>query len=905
MKRSLGVVALLALAVAARAQSPSADWRTLSTPHFRVHFPAQYEAWSTRAASRLEGIREAVVKEVGYDPAQVIDVVITNPAAAANGYAWPLLDAPRIVLFAQAPGPDDQIGGFSNWIDLLAVHEVTHIVHMLRPSRNPARRIVERVVLPLNPITLDAPRWVLEGYATVVEGRLTGAGRPSSTIRAVILRKWAMSGRLPSYSQLNSDTRFLGMSMAYLAGSAFLEWLEARSGPESLRRLWARMTARQKRSFNEAFIGVFGESPSRLYGQFAAELTASAVVVNRASELREGELWQETTRGSGDPAVSPDGSLIAVVVREQRKPATLKIWSTLPQDEEERKFQKRLAKILERDPHDFPPLRKKPLPRKPIHMLTRPDGGDIESPRWTRDGKSIVYSHRQPDREGFLHYDLFRWTPQSGQNERLTHLADVSEADPFPDGRSAIAVRSRIGFSQLVIVDLESGHIRAVTEPSIERVYSHPRIHADGKRVVYVVNEDSQWQLRECEALDCGGSPPLSRSFGNASSPEWSGDDIVATFSRGGFAEIYRNDRPLTRSSGGAFQPAPSIDGRLFFMALEPDGFVVRVIDPKEPAAEPPPFDRALVPALPPEPGQATRFESATLPPAKPYGIGRQELTWLIGEQRAVSQSAAEIGFRLGDLIGRLDTLALASFGSKDGQRGVAIATAWRRWPVSVSAHVFTAEDSRIERNGIEVRGSWTGHASRSVFSIDAGALAGKPLDLGFIRTSLRTRQILGSWRTDQAVQLGAEEGSLTHGRAIVDVNVRRNRSRISVRFRRDYTRDEPMEIGGLPSSIVPDSAFATRVFEPAFATDTLRGMRYEGRRVEVTMPILPATLFYQRHRADRRDISLAGLEVAMNAEASPLLRLPGFDFTAGVARVLDDILKGKTRWWFGLRWRP
>ena len=69
-------------------------------------------------------------------------------------------------------------------------------------------------VLPLNPITLAAPRWVIEGYATVVEGRLTGSGRPASSIRAAILRKWAVSGRLPSYSQLDSDRRFAGMSMA-------------------------------------------------------------------------------------------------------------------------------------------------------------------------------------------------------------------------------------------------------------------------------------------------------------------------------------------------------------------------------------------------------------------------------------------------------------------------------------------------------------------------------------------------------------------------------------------------------------------------------------------------------------------------------------------------------------------
>src|SRR5437868_7134739 len=133
----------LILCVPAFAQGPDAAWRTISTPHFRIHFPAEDEAWAGRVAGDIESVRADVV---------------------------------------------------------------------------------------------------LEGYATVVEGRITGSGRPAGSLRAAILRKWAVSGRLPSYAQLNADRRFLGMSMAYLVGSAYLEWLEQRGGPESLRHLWARMT---------------------------------------------------------------------------------------------------------------------------------------------------------------------------------------------------------------------------------------------------------------------------------------------------------------------------------------------------------------------------------------------------------------------------------------------------------------------------------------------------------------------------------------------------------------------------------------------------------------------------------------------------------------------------------------
>ena len=609
MPRLSRLFVLLAIASAAHAQGPSAQWRTITTAHFRVHYPAPYETWATVAASRLESIRSAVTKEVGFEPPQTIDVVVENPIAQANGAAYSLLDTPRIVFFTDPPAPDEQIGAYGTWFDLLATHEVTHIVHLLRPSRNPAERIFERLILPLAPITLDGPRWVLEGYATVVEGRLTGAGRPPSTMRAVILREWASTGRMPSYSQLNSDTRFLGMSMAYLAGSAYLEWLERRTGEGSLRRLWARMTARQRRTFPAAFVGVFGDSPERLYGRFVAELTSSAIAVNRASELREGELWQETARDSGDPAVSPDGSQIAIVVRPRNEPPRIVILSTAPPDEERAKFEERIAGIIRRDPEDVAPVSAKPLPRKILHSFRVPDGGDIETPRWTRGG-SILYTHRQPDREGFLHRDLFLWNPSAAENRRVTHFADVSDADPFPDGQSAIAVRSRYGLTQLVRVELGTGAVSALTEPSLERVYSHPRVSRDGTQIAYVAHSSGGW----ARCSRCRRRPRVADRLSDAvniASPEWSGDDIIATILSGGFAELYRvsadgSQQPLTRSSGGALQPAPDLDGRVFFMGLDPDGFVVRVIDGKTPAPAPPPYDPTLVPAVPPlDPGAA------------------------------------------------------------------------------------------------------------------------------------------------------------------------------------------------------------------------------------------------------------------------------------------------------------
>jgi hypothetical protein len=888
--------ALLAVLLAAplQAQSPSADWMTITTPHFRVHYPRDYEEWATRAARRLESVRTIVSEEIGFVPSQTIDVLIVNPVAQPNGVAWPLLDTPRMIFFAEPPGPEEQIGAYGHWIDLLAIHETAHLVHMLRPSRNPLQRMLERSVFPLNPITLRAPRWVLEGYATVIEGRLTGSGRPHSTVRALILRRWAESGRLPSYRQLNSDQRFLGMSMAYLMGSAYLEWLEERSGPDSLRNLWARMTARHRRSFDEAFIGVFGDRPDRLYGRFVAELTASAMAIDRASEYVEGELFQETPRASGDPAVSPDGTRIAFVVRDREKPQRLVIWSTAAPDDEEKKYQERLAKILERDPEDVAPVRTRPLPRKAIHSLVMPDGGDIDEPSWMPDGESILFAHRMPDTEGFLHFDLFQWTPGTGNLRRITRLADVKSPDPLPGGRTAIAVRSRYGASQLVSVDLATGAVTPESEASIDIVYTQPRVSPDGSRQAWVAHREGGWKLFvDGEHLVLPGDP---------AAPAWlSNDELIVTLYSGGFAELHRvslngDSTVVTRSRGGAFQPTPTTGGRVFFMSLNPDGYVLRLLPSLESAPRPPALagDLSLVPAVP-------RPQPAPVPPlpetdvtARRYGIGRQEPAWLMSQSLTPGYRSTELGLRLGDVAGRLNTLLVGALGSGDAPEGGALMTAWRGWPVTLQAHLYSAGD---DGDGIEARGSWTRRFPLARLSVEGGALSD---DLLFGAVTLSTWQVAGTSRFEQTIA-GEVDGA--HRRARAALGYRQGAFRVGASYQLD--RGEIVSLGGPGSSILPRSAYARRVLDPALPVALLQGDDYDGWRIETRVPQLPFTFFYQRHELAASRVSLVGGEIAWNAPPNPILKTPGLELTLGAARILDGLPEEETNVWIAMRWRP
>ena len=148
--------------------------------------------------------------------------------------------------------------------------------------------------------------------------------------------------------------------------------------------------------------------------------------------------------------------------------------------------------------------------------MTR-DGEEPFTPRWLPSGRAILYVRFETDGEGFLHPDLFRWDPESGNVRRLTRFADVREADPSPAGRWAIAVRDQNGFSQLVRVELATGAVSEITRPSVAEVVAQPRVSPDGARVAFVGDRGGTWMLTVRELADgcekaSSGRRPARRS---------------------------------------------------------------------------------------------------------------------------------------------------------------------------------------------------------------------------------------------------------------------------------------------------------------------------------------------------------------------------------------------------------
>ncbi len=938
------------------AAPPSADWQTLETERFRVHFPGELESWARKAAARAEAVADEVHEWVGFTPDSPVDVIIADPFNQPNGMALPLTGRARMLLFTTPPAADSVIGNYSDWPELLLIHEHVHLAHLSRPVRRSFDRFRGQLWLPAAVMPLmQSPMWVIEGYATWLEGELTGSGRPNSDLRASLIRQWAREGRLPNYGQLSGtlgqdwDSRL----RAYLVGSAYFEWLAERESPQAFRDVWARQTAHTRRDFNEAFGGVFGASPAELYQRFMAETVHAALRAESVFADREvrGELWQAFGHRLGAPAVSPAGDRVAVVEYSNNEPAGLRVYRLDDNAERFEKWREAEEKKVEKDPDDVMAVRPRSLPREALHSLPAPEGRDVHDPRWI-DENSILFTRLSTDAHGFASSDLFRWHLDRNRVERITEGGRLHRADPAPDGRWAVAVRYRHGYSELVRVDLADGRIQSLSEASTNLVHDQPRIHPDGQVVAYLSHAAGHWSLRlkdlnsgeEALALDAGPSSFLAQ-------PAWSADGVLY-FSRGRFGYIgvdrwqegMADSQPVTVSVQAALapQPIPGTDALLYLqpgpsghdlMRVE-NGSDIRPGWPLESMETASPIGRQPVPLQlrAPDPSDA---------PARSYGRGPQFATGLMSGRWTRSETALDLGVKGGDLIGRTDWLAAASLSSRESENGALLAGSWRGWPIDLTAAAFhQVSDPSQQRDAADteaMRQRQTGllmgleadrRAGRFRNGVSAGlalsevSLAGDDYrrDWSWLQAGSQWQRQRGSRRSQAGLGLSAVEGrtegeswSLRRGHFSLAAGRQGMAGLALSRVSLDDAGNsgERLVLGGQPGLTSTARTQPERIFEPAVPLGLLIGQEYEGQSFFLRNRSNTARLFYRRHRmgeesADEGDwLVLRGFEIGggLTDTRLPLPELRGVRLEAGVALIQDNPLPDRTRAWVNLRY--
>lgn len=714
---------------------PHAAWRTLETPHFVAHFPAELEGWTRAAIGRIEDQRDAVRRLVGWAPRGRVTVLVADPYNDANGSAYPFLREPAVFLWPVPASPRDQTGD-ARWAELLTVHEFAHVAHLARPTRNPLRRTLASL-LPTNvgPIGPHTPRWVWEGYATYVEGALTGRGRPYGVWRPAFLRQWAIEGRLPTYAAVSGGGGFAAGSFAYLAGSAYFEWLVAQRGDSSAPALWRRMTARTTRSFDAAFAGVFPGTPAELYARWSGQVTAEAVAAERAlrdAGLVEGALVQRLRGATGDPAVSRDGERVALEVREPGRASRIVIWRTGPEPRDSardaaaaraRDRQRRL------DPEDVAAVPYLPPSKRALATLTARDGRSFRAPRWFADARRLLVERDEPLADGTLRPDLWTWDSERDALRRVTRGAAVRDADPSPDGRSAIATRCVRGWCDLVAVDLVTGVVRTLVAGSTDRTFARPRWSHDGRRFAVAEQRTGRWTVT-VGSIDAPGERHAIAPEDGASRYEPAfaagSDALFVTSEASGVPNVERIDlttRRVTtwsRVTGAAFAPEPiGTTGDLYALTLRSSGFDLRRFargDSTRPAqsAALAPTTRVATGAgaeaaanavARRPPARTDTFTLALLAPSTSYGFGRRAASLVPAGAYSADGHTVAGAFTTSDPIGRLTTVLTGAAGEPATWRGGALSAALRVLPTTIEGQLFGAAQ-RIGTSRFAARGA-------------------------------------------------------------------------------------------------------------------------------------------------------------------------------------------------------
>lgn len=544
---------------------PDESWRTLDTEHFRVTFPERLEDLARRAADRAEWAHARLSELFVRGPQGTIDLVITDHVDVSNGYATPF-PSNRIVLYARPPVDSFLLGYFDDWMELLIVHELTHIFHLDRRGRYSVRGLFGRIPVPVFGFpAITTPLWVIEGIATWYESAMTGEGRVLGTYHNMVLRTAALEGRFESIGQAGGwSPQWPGGLRAYIFGSMFFEHLMRKYGRdrmsafvEAVEGQWIpyRLDAAGKEAFGASLSNEWNEW-SKAWRDSVEGLDAR---LSRFGAISNPERLTDGARYALYPQVSPDGS--ALVYRRS-------------------------------DGRSDPRL-----------ISSAPDGGGESTVTRIRGGR-FAFTPRGDVLVGQLEYagryrlfsDIYRVT-RDGVMDRLTHGARLTAPSAGPRDR-AVAVSEGDGASGLAQVDTRTGAVETLVHPEIGVYWAFPSVSPDGQRIAA-----TRWigGNHDVVLLDANGSFVSQVTHDRAMdfAPAWSADGqwLVWSSDRTGILNVFaaRVDggqaKPpvmLTNVRTGAAWPSVDPSGQwLYFSGYHVDGWEIERI-PFNPAAAPP-----------------------------------------------------------------------------------------------------------------------------------------------------------------------------------------------------------------------------------------------------------------------------------------------------------------------------
>ncbi|WP_105173082.1 TolB family protein [Pseudoalteromonas sp. T1lg24] len=934
MKKSL-----LSLMVAASfATSANDNWQTIETENFKVHFPKAYQSWATSAANELEVVREKVKEQQNRVLEKQVDVIVFDPYNQSNGFAIPSSVDPMMAFFATPPQSDTVISNSSGWQQLLVLHEYVHLVHLAQPTRSEWRQKLRNFSSAYDIAHNPTPRWAAEGYATLLESQMTGRGRLHDNYVESLITQFAKEGSLPSYSQLSEeDGGYMAGSMAYLVGVRFLQWLEHNYSKEQLDAVWTRMQAVKKRDFDSAFTGVFLEKPSKLYRRFVAEYTHKALTQEANQTALETKRWFDLNYIQTAPSLSPDEDKIAIVSKDKDGNTKLTIYATEENADAIKEFEEAQKELLEDDAKDIANSKPTSFKKETKETLNSINRKGILNPVW-RDNSTLVYGAFSVanNEMNTLHQDLFSWNSETGETKQLTQFANVRRFT-LADSNTAYAERVEYGYSQLVKINLTSGEMSDLTQPSLQTVYDFPQYQ--NNKLAYLKTELNQnWALWVKDLTSNNDvSVPMPKGYQFLSYPKWNenGESIYYVAGVNGQTNLYRytfaSDKLEQLSAGQQViqYPMPSKQHGLLYLAVNSEGpdiyqlsdnasvteVTERELSPKAT------IDKAEQPSLPP-----AKIYQQTAGTQRDYSPSNQTMSFTLAEQyNSASTALLHVGVKGKDLLNKLSWQFGGAIDNKNALNGAYLDVKYQLDKWQFLAHAFDyklkAANQYQHPDVLAAEEDATGAYLQASYPYRNGAfklnshLAYGYKDIGDSHNqwlALGANQIWQrDWQTfaiGQTASARIYSGDSSHGSwQGFDANVALFGKAWNMPLYVDYQtkqRDDMlMNIGGFASSLIKPEAQADRSLINELPFYTALSDDYQRFGAGFAFKQNTPWLYVSQHELNNSELATSyGIKLNSQfdfAVAPSVLNDINIDF--GIAKIEGDTIQDEVRGWIGL----
>ncbi len=498
-------------------------WYRLTTPHFRVLYPAGFDTVAQRTAGRLEGLYEPVSASLERRP-RPISVLLQNQTTYSNGFVSLF---PRRSEFFVAPPQNPASLGTLDWLDQLAVHEYRHVV-----QNDKALQGYGRVLYSLLGNTglgfplLTVPDWFAEGDAVSNETLLSTGGRGRIPNFDLDMRANLLAGKQFDYPKAVSGSYRDNVPNHYVLGYFMTTYLKQTYGPD----VWSRVLNRNYRRFPWPF--------------------AFSASIKEETSLRTEDLYRKTMSDLTETWQKQQESLTITPITEfpvrAEKPHSSK--SIFTNYRHPQFLTDSSVLCVKSGLGDTPRLvvLTKNGWEKTIHVQGFPNDADLlsataEKVCWIEFGYDPRWGQRIYSNIRLL--DLTTGKLTRLPNRQTAHRARYTTVALSPDNKKLVVVENTDRYkTQLVVIDAQTGVIQKTLPNPTNEFYQHPRWQSDNKTIVTVALKNGEKTIQSIDTESNTHTDLLPRANENISHPQPWKNYVLYNSPRSGIDNVYAVD---------------------------------------------------------------------------------------------------------------------------------------------------------------------------------------------------------------------------------------------------------------------------------------------------------------------------------------------------------------------------